>query len=214
MSRGWWTPFKLAGAPIRLHWTLPLGAFVMGRFAFVPAFWLGFALLILIHELGHALLVLRYRLGLTEIALHGLGGYCRHARPGTPFQDAAVAWGGVLAQFAAFLATLLVLLVVGPPGSRHTAILAYVFTTINLWMIALNLLPIGPLDGRRAWPLLGMLWERLRKNAPARGPLGRRRSVQDELSAVEKLETREETPSQKTDRIVRELISRTTQSKH
>jgi hypothetical protein len=38
----------------------------------------------------------------------------------------------------------------------------------------------------------------------------RRRSVQDELRALEKLDTRAETPSQKTDRIVRELIERTT----
>ena len=70
MSRGWWTIGHFRGAPIRLHWTLPLGAFAMGRFAFVPAFWVGFALLILIHELGHALLVVRYRLGLSEIAVH------------------------------------------------------------------------------------------------------------------------------------------------
>ena len=76
MSRGWWTVGHIRGAPIRLHWTLPLGAFAMGRFAFVPAFWLGFVLLILIHELGHALFVMRYRLGLSEIAVHGAGGYC------------------------------------------------------------------------------------------------------------------------------------------
>jgi hypothetical protein len=37
--------------------------------------------------------------------------------------------------------------------------------------------------------------------------------VQDELRALEKLDTRGETPDQRTDRIVRDLISRTTQPK-
>jgi hypothetical protein len=58
-----------------------------------------------------------------------------------------------------------------------------------------------------------MLWEKLRKRSPARGPLGQKRTVQDELRSLEKLDTRAESPDQKTDRIVRDLISRTTQSK-
>jgi len=213
VSRGWWTIARIGGAPIRLHWSLPLGALVLGRFSFVPAFWLGFVLLILIHELGHALLVLRYRLGLTEIAVHGLGGWCRHARTGTRFQASAVAWGGVLAQFVVLIATQIVLLVSGPPTSSHTAQLAYVFTDSNLWLMAINLLPIEPLDGAKAWQVVPMLLERFRKGGRARGPFGQRRSVEDELQSLEKLDTRGETPDQKADRIVRDLISRTTQPK-
>jgi len=58
-----------------------------------------------------------------------------------------------------------------------------------------------------------MLLERFRMRGPARGPFGRRRSVRDELQSLEKIDTRGETPDQKTDRIVRDLISRTTQPK-
>jgi stage IV sporulation protein FB len=212
VNRGWLTIATVSGAPIRLHWSIPIAAFVLGRFQIVPAFWAGFVLLILIHELGHALLVLRYRLGLFEIRVHGLGGECHH-RTGTPFQESAIAWGGVLGQLVVLIATQVVLLVLGPPTSTHTAQLVHVFTESNLWLMAINLLPIAPLDGAKAWPLLPMIWEKLRKRSPARGPLGQKRSVQDELRSLEKLDTRAESPDQKTDRIVRDLISRTTQSK-
>lgn len=216
MNGGWWTVTTIRGAPIRFHWTIPIGAFLMGRLAFVPAFWLGFVVLILVHELGHALLVLRYRLGLSELRVHGAGGECRHDDPGTPYQSSVVAWGGVLAQLCLLIATQVVIQVAGPPSSVHTMHLAYAFTETNLWIMGFNLLPIGHLDGVKAWQLVPMLLARYRKGAQtraARGPLGQRRSVQDELRSLEKLDTRGESPDQKTDRIVRDLISRTTQSK-
>lgn len=217
MSYGWWTLGRFRGAPIRVHWTILVMMVVWSRFTFAPVFWLGFGLLILIHELGHAALVLRYRLGLSEIALHGAGGYCRHELSGTPLQESAVAWGGVLAQLLLFGAVQLAELVLGPPQSAFAATLAYVFTEPNLWLAAFNLIPFEPLDGAKAWPLLGMLARRLRKQAARHEAVQRqrgvRRSVQDELRALEKLDTASETPSERTDRLVRELIARTTQSK-
>ena len=213
MSHGWWTLGRVRGAPIRVHWTLLLGAVVWSRFQFLPAFWLGFALLILIHELGHALVVVRYGLGLSEIAIHGAGGYCRHDQSGSRFQEALVAWGGVLAQLVLYAVVQLSLLVFGPPTSSHVGLLVYVFTDINLWIAALNLIPFEPLDGAKAWPLVGILAARWRKKAAVHAASQRRRSVQDELRALERLDTQSETPSQKTDRLVRELIERTTQRK-
>lgn len=213
LNRGFWTIARLRGAPIRLHWSLPLGALVMSRFSFVPAFWLGFALLILIHELGHALCVLYFRLGLSEIAVHGAGGYCRHQRSGSPLQEAIIAWGGVLAQLVTLLVVAVALLLLGPPTSQHVALLAYVFTTTNLWIIGFNLLPIEPLDGARAWPLFPLLWQRLRRRAPERARPG---TVADTLHDLEQHDHPAQ-PAQpardRTDRIVRDLISRTTQPK-
>lgn len=215
LSRGSWTIARLGGAPVRLHWSLPLGALFMSGFRFAPAYWLGFVLLILVHELGHALIVLRYRLQLMEIMVHGVGGYCSHAPARTAFQDAAIAWGGVLLQLGAFVVAALWLLLAGPPTTQLGAELAYVLTRTNLFLVAINLLPFEPLDGRKAWPLLGMLWQRSRRGGATRGGFGQRRTVQDELRDLERIPTRseDETPSQRTDRIVRELISRTTQSK-
>jgi Zn-dependent protease len=213
MSHGWWTLGRLRGAPIRLHWSVPVGAFFWGHFQIVPAFWLGFVALILIHELGHALMVLRYGLGLSEIAVHGVGGYCRHERSGSRFEEAAVAWGGVLAQLALFVVVLLWLLLVGRPTTIHGAHLVQVFTETNLLVAALNLIPVEPLDGAKAWPLLGMLRARFRKSGAARAASSRHRSVQDELRALERIDTQSETPNEKTERLVRELIARTTQGK-
>lgn len=213
MSHGWWTLGRVRGAPIRVHWTLLLGALVWSRFNIWPAFWLAFALLILLHELGHALMVLRYGLGLSEIAIHGAGGYCRHDQSGSRFQEAMVAWGGVLAQLTVYALVRSTLLFVEPPPSVYVQQVLWVFTEVNLWIVALNLIPFEPLDGAKAWPLAGMLVARWRKQSVRHEASQRRRSVQDELRALEKLDTRSETPGQKTDRLVRELIERTTQPK-
>ncbi len=213
MSRGWLTLGSFKGAPIRLHWSIVLGALLWSRFAFRPVMWLSFVALILVHELGHALLVLRYRLGLSEIAVHGAGGYCRHERAGSRFEESGVAWGGVLAQLLLLIGTQAALLVLGPPTTSAAAEAAYVLIDANLWLIVINLIPIEPLDGAKAWPLLGMLRSRFGRGAEPPPADRASRSVQDELRALERLDTGPETPSERTDRIVRELIARTTQPK-
>jgi stage IV sporulation protein FB len=182
------------------------------RVELLPTFAFGFASLILIHELGHAALVLRYRLGLTEIALHGAGGHCQYREHGTRFQEAMVAWGGIFAQLGVFIVAQLVLHLF-PPQNMHLWLLGEVYTETNLWLAALNLIPYPPLDGARAWPLVGMLTERWRRRAAQHASARRHRTVQEELRALEKLDTRAETPKERTDRIVRELIERTTQPK-
>ena len=111
----------------------------------------------------------------------------------------------------ALLVCQVALLLFGPPTSQHTALLAHVFTTANLWVIGFNLLPVEPLDGAKAWPLFRLLWQRRRRrSAPA---AERRPSVESTLRDLERLETLPETPQERSDRIVRDLISRTTQSK-
>ena len=48
--------------------------------------------------------------------------------------------------------------------------LASVFTSTNLWLIVINLLPIPPLDGSEAWRLLPRLFTGGGRSAPARRP--------------------------------------------
>lgn len=178
-------------------------------------------MLILVHELGHALIVLRYGLGLSEIAVHGAGGYCQHQHSGTRFQEAAVAWGGVLAQLTLFIAVQIAVALLGPPKTQYTTEAYYVFTHSNLWLIFINLIPVEPLDGAKAWPLVRMLLSRFSKQQRQNATFERRRSVADELRDLERMDVpgaptappRNETPSEKTDRLVRELIARTTQPK-
>src|SRR5215471_15117987 len=108
---------RWGGAPVRAHWTVPIGAFIFGHLRFVPGFWVGFFLLIFIHELGHAIVVRRQRCQVISIDVHGLGGLCQWNGPATPIGRARIAWGGVLAQLVTLALTSVALGVFGPPPS-------------------------------------------------------------------------------------------------
>ena len=161
---GYLTVGRLRGIPIRLHWSIPVGAFVFGRFAFVPGFWLGFFLLVLLHELGHAVLVQRYRLHVEAVEVHGLGGVCRYSGYPSPLERSVIAWGGVLAQALLLFATLATVWLLGAPASTFGRELVSAFTMTNLVLIGLNLLPVPPLDGAEAWKVFAH-WRVRRKGA-------------------------------------------------
>jgi Zn-dependent protease len=162
LGRGYLTLGRVRGVPVRMHWTTPVGAFVLGRLAFVPGFWVGFLALVLVHELGHAMIVWRCRAQVMSIDLLPYGGVCRWHGEVRDTQRAAIAWGGVLAQAVLLLLTFVVLRWV-EPTSAFGLDLAGAFTATNLWGIGVNLLPVRPLDGAEAWPLLGMVWRDWRR---------------------------------------------------
>jgi stage IV sporulation protein FB len=164
---GYLTIGRWRGAPVRLHWTLPLGALVFGQGRFAPGFWLGFGLLVLIHELGHAVLVRLLRHRVVSIDIHALGGVCRWSGDPTAVDRARIAWGGVLGQAVALGFAWAALAFAGPPETVFVAQLAGAFTTTNLWLIAINLIPVPPLDGAEAWKLPGLLSRR--RQARGRG---------------------------------------------
>ncbi len=157
----------LRGVPVRVHWTTPVGALFFTGFRFEPGAWLGFFLLVLIHEMGHAALVMRYRLHVLSVDIHGYGGVCRWAGQATGKQRAVIAWGGVLAQGLLFGATWAVLTFVRVPRSELLAEIAYVFTSTNLYLAAINLLPFPPLDGANAWTLFRELRRPRRMRPPS-----------------------------------------------
>lgn len=165
---GYLTIARWQGAPVRAHWTLPLGAFVFGHGRIAPGYWLGFALVVLVHEIGHALVVRRFGLRVVSVDVHGAGGQCRWAGDATALQRARIAWGGVNAQLALFLATAGALAILGPPSTPLFAALADAFTSTNVFLIVLNLLPVPPLDGAEAWKLPGLLRAQSRARAGSR----------------------------------------------
>jgi len=167
---GYWNVGRIMGVPIRLHWSIPVGAFVFGHFRFVPGFWLGFFLLVLIHELGHAFLVKQRGLRNREIRVHGLGGVSIHER-GSLYDQAIIAWGGVLAQLLVlYVPTKIVtsLVAIPPVAFLHELLSAFLYT--NLILAAFNLIPIPPFDGAMAWKLPRLWWARRKGSAGRRKP--------------------------------------------
>ncbi|MEM1414213.1 MAG: hypothetical protein AAGH15_04910 [Myxococcota bacterium] len=164
---GFLTVFRVRGVPVRIHWSAPLAALILGQFRFVPGFWVGFFLIIILHELGHAVLVWRRKLTVLEMRVTGLGGVCIH-NPGT-YEDAMIiAWGGVLAQFALFLGAQAYALVFGLPPNAFAYELYSALTGWNLIIAALNLIPFPPFDGALAWELPKKWWRERSRRPPAK----------------------------------------------
>jgi hypothetical protein len=156
---GYWRLGRWHGAPVLLHFSVLLGLLVFGGFRSSLGFFVAYPCLILVHELGHAALVRRCGHRVVGIEVTGLGGVCHWSGNASPFEEALIAWGGVLAQLALFALTLLWLKLL-PPKSELAWDLTATFTHTNLWLVAVNLIPIPPLDGARAWGIFRAFRER------------------------------------------------------
>lgn len=173
MTQGLWQLARWKGVPILLHWSVLLGLVWFGlRYQrLVPTLltFSGFFALLLVHELGHAIAARSRKVHVFGIRLYFLHGLCSHAQPHRERDDVFIAWGGVLAQGVILVMALLakpVLAMAFPTAEPVLAPLFLVLITGNALMIAINLLPVAPLDGHRAWrvlrPLRGTLSSRLR----------------------------------------------------
>lgn len=182
MKSGYLWIGRFRGAPIRLHWTVPIGIFVFSGLRFAPGAWLGFVLLILVHELGHALAVAHARLPVTSVEVLGFGGLCHWSGYPTPRQRVLIAWGGVLAQAALAAVTFAAVLTLGRPAQPFAADLVDAFLRTNLWLMLINLMPIPPLDGVEAWGIVGLV-----RAARAR----RRMDAEAKIAAEERARLRE-----------------------
>ena len=144
------------GAPVRWHVSLPLGIALMSGLELAPWRWLFAFLLILLHQAGHAAMVRRHGLRVAAVDLQGVGGETRWRGDAGPITETAIAWGGVLAQLAAYVTARVALVVFGEPLDMWSADLVYVVTDVNLIVIAAHLLPLPSFDGERAWRVLAL----------------------------------------------------------
>jgi stage IV sporulation protein FB len=152
-SSGYVRVGRIGRAPLRIHWTTPIGLFLFSGLSLNPLVWVALLGIMIVHEVGHAILARRYALRLVSIDITAVGGGCHLEGDPTLREAAIVAWGGVLAQAA----LLVVALVVSPfVHVVSFGLLDGVFDTLitsNLILIAINLLPVAPLDGATAWRL-------------------------------------------------------------
>jgi len=191
LRSGYLTFGRIGGAPMRVHWSAPVGAFVFTGFAIAPGAWLGFGLLVLAHELGHAAMVRAFHCRVVSVDVHGLGGECRWEGSTTERRRAGIAWGGVLAQLVVLLTTPLWAsrLPLTPFGAQ----LVEVFTAVNVLMMLLNLLPVRPFDGAEAWQLFRL--RNLFPSARERALRAKSAGLQRELDELARGRTRKSEPN-------------------
>ena len=157
---GFWTVGRFAGAPVRLHWSVLLLMLYFGGWQ--PGAWVGIITIVLVHELGHAAIVRAVRARVTEVMVYGFGGYCRWEGRVSSREHAMIAWGGVVAQAFLFVIAWSYKQFF-PIDSVFMLFLLHTFLGVNLWIIGFNLIPIAPLDGASAWPLIPILRDDLRR---------------------------------------------------
>src|ERR1051325_4437572 len=155
-----------SGVPLLVHWSVPalclflLGTAV-GRILTAAAVVASYLTMLLVHELGHQVVAQRLGYHVEAIRIYPIHGTCHFEAPRSRLHEALVAWGGPLAQFlvAAPLAVFVILR--GPtriePIDAVLAILGFFAPIVAI----INLIPVAPLDGRKAWPLVSIAWERM-----------------------------------------------------
>ena len=183
--RSTWRLGRWRGVPITLHWTvllaLPWFYYQTRSFTATAIACVAFFFLLVVHELGHAAVARWRNVAVERIQLYFIHGLCTHDEPYYEEDDVLIAWGGVAAQLVvlvvAFAANLL-LPASTPFAYEVAAPLFGVLIQTNLLMMVINLIPVAPLDGAKAWRVLPLLRERaqrtswaavLRKLSAARG---------------------------------------------
>ena len=163
--------------PVRLHWSLLLGAALFCALEPRPLLLAGYGAVLLAHVLGHALAVPGTRLRVDGVMLHALGGELLGEGEVSPARRSLIALCGVAAQ-AALLALALLLPM---PADLHEA-----FTRRNGILLLMNLIPVKPLDGALAWKLPARLRaaRRLRSRGEARSSREVEKDVADLLKKI------------------------------
>ncbi|MBM4109177.1 MAG: site-2 protease family protein [Phycisphaerae bacterium] len=160
---------RVAGIPIRVHWTFALllvwivamearGNGSVASAALSTLFVLVVFLCVTLHELGHALAAKVYGVRTRSITLLPIGGVAALERiPEKPAQELVIAVAGPLVNVAiagALIAGLLIrggldgVMTLHVPGADVGTFLASV-AAVNIWLVLFNMIPAFPMDGGR-----------------------------------------------------------------
>jgi Zn-dependent protease len=170
MDQNYWQLGTWRRVPVSMHWTVLISfawlyLFFFDLLATAIAAAAFFALLVA-HEFGHALLLRTRKIPVERIELFGIHGQTSYGY--APEADQIlVAWGGVAAQLVVLLLALgvgyslqlwpnpIALLIVDP--------VLFVFIKLNVFLMVIALIPIGPFDGRVAWDIVPRVRRTIRK---------------------------------------------------
>jgi Zn-dependent protease len=192
MRQDSWSLGTWGRVPVSMHWTVLL-AFAWMYLVFMDVtlmlMSIPFVFLILaVHELGHVMMLRRRKVGVTGVTLWGIHGETSYneyaAKPG---DVVAVAWAGVGAQLVLMLLALAAHELVPwrsiPLGSMLDTVMYVVLVKLNIFLMIVALLPIGPFDGHAAWQVIRRTRAKMKAKAkPAVRPAPRARSAEEAVS--------------------------------
>lgn len=175
MDRNYWKLGRWWRIPVAMHWTVLLSFAWMYLF-----FWdvlatliaaAAFFVLLVAHEFGHVAVLRRNKIPVFAIRLYGIHGEVEHGYV-SKAQSIRVAWAGVGAQFIVLLLALGLMYFPAGISNRVLSVILgpvlFVFTRVNVFLMIVALLPIGPFDGHDAWAAIPYWRGRLRKRRKAR----------------------------------------------
>lgn len=128
---------SLTGSPMAIYYDLIFLALIV--------------LAIFLHEMGHAWGCLIQGIGVRRVMIYGGGGFCEHARSGTPREEELIVAMGPIVNLALWAMSGLILPAM-PAGDIAWAV--ETFGYINLFLAVFNLLPVMPLDGGKLFHLM------------------------------------------------------------
>jgi Zn-dependent protease len=129
---------------------------------------------VLVHETGHVVVAQRLGYSVTSIRFSLIHGRCEYDAPRSRWDEALVAWGGVVAQ----LIIALPLFAFDNVWHHSLGLLAPVVLILGYWsmvLVVLNLIPARGLDGLKAWQIFPLLWKRFETRRIARNAVERLR---------------------------------------
>lgn len=163
MRQDYWPLGTWGRIPVTMHWTVLLSFAWMYLVFFdlvLALVSIPFVFLLLVaHEWGHVIALRRRKIAVTGVALFGIHGetsYNEYAAK--PNDVVAVAWSGVAAQLVVMLLALAAVSFIPfnavPFGATLSTVIFVVLVKINIFLMIIALLPIGPFDGHQAWKVI------------------------------------------------------------
>jgi Zn-dependent protease len=169
MDENYWQLGSWGRIPVAMHWTVLLAfAWMYLVFWSVPGTLVGAVALFLVmvvHELGHVAVLKRRKVSIDSITFFGIHGTTSHGYAG-PGVEIAVAWAGVSAQAVLLAITIAlgeVLVIPNPLLLWVWGVFYLVWTKLNVFVMVIALLPLGPFDGRTAWSVFGYMKGAMRR---------------------------------------------------
>ncbi|WP_457279004.1 hypothetical protein [Polaromonas sp. P5_D5] len=165
MQSVFWKFGKWRRIQFYFHWTVLLWVpwywWAHGSLVWAVVTLVAYLVLLLAHELGHAIVARSQRVKVYAIRLYALHGQCEHEEPYYERNDLFIAWGGVLAQLCILAIAVIAkysLRFLSPALEQFLAPILFVFIDANIVIGAINLIPVAPLDGHKAWRALPLAW--------------------------------------------------------